>query len=191
MKLASSRDLARSASSSLETIAVELDRLKAVVMTLTGLEDEEPGLDDHAPGRPDQTSAFRFGDAKQSVQDPGIRRPSLPDPNLLEKIARNRRRRNQHFGDRLFDDPAWDMILDLAIARARFRRVSVTSLCIASGVPSTTALRWITVLVERGLCQRENDDRDKRRSFISLTDAGSLKVARYFDSIGANNLALI
>jgi DNA-binding MarR family transcriptional regulator len=98
-------------------------------------------------------------------------------------MIRNRRKRKDYFGDRLFDDPAWDMILDLAIAKARFRRVSVTSLCIASGVPSTTALRWVSVLVECGLFRRENDDSDRRRAFISLTDAGSLKVARYFADI--------
>jgi len=72
------------------------------------------------------------------------------------------------------------MIIDLAIAKARFARVSVTSLCIASGVPSTTALRWIGLLIDRGFFQREDDATDKRRTFISLTDVGMRKVATYF-----------
>jgi len=35
-------------------------------------------------------------------------------------------------------DPAWDMLLDLTAARAESRAVSVSSLCIAAGVPTTT-----------------------------------------------------
>src|SRR3546814_1843272 len=41
-------------------------------------------------------------------------------------------------------DPAWDMLLDLYLAAERNTRpVSISSLCIASAVPATTALRWI------------------------------------------------
>lgn len=114
-------------------------------------------------------------------------RPSMPDPKLLEVVISNRQKRREHFGRALVADPAWDMILDLAIARARFRRVSVSSLCIASGVPSTTALRWIKVLAEEGLIQREGDSQDKRRTFISLTDKGIQKIARYFAMLESPN----
>ena len=42
------------------------------------------------------------------------------------------------------------MLLDLTAARAEHTRVSVTSLCIASGVPPTTALRWIGQMSDAG-----------------------------------------
>ncbi len=182
MKLASSRDLARSASDSLEVIESELTRLRTAVLELAATSQQcrkEPQLHN---AKTEASNAYDFSDelVTRAISE---RRPSLPDPSLLEIMIRNRRKRKDYFGDRLFDDPAWDMILDLAIAKARFRRVSVTSLCIASGVPSTTALRWVSVLVECGLFRRENDDSDRRRAFISLTDAGSLKVARYFADI--------
>src|SRR3546814_5777917 len=84
------------------------------------------------------TTLFRSG----LVRPP---RPSLPDPRLVRRIIHQRQLRARFFDPALFGDPAWDMLLDLTAARAEHNRVSVTSLCIASGVPLTTALRWIEI----------------------------------------------
>jgi hypothetical protein len=107
----------------------------------------------------------------------------MPDVGAVEQILSARDLRLKHFGDDLFADPAWDMILDLTVARLRRRRISVTSLCTASRVPATTALRWIGDMVERGLFERNEDDQDRRRAFIALSDAGAARVAAYFDEI--------
>ena len=84
-----------------------------------------------------------------------------PDPRLVKRIMELRKLRSSFFDGHLFADPAWDMILDLTVARAEYRQISVTSLCIASGVPPTTALRWINAMVEEGIFRRSNDDCDK------------------------------
>jgi DNA-binding MarR family transcriptional regulator len=115
----------------------------------------------------------------------------MPDPRLLRRIIRQRQLRSRYFDDRLFSDPAWDMLLDLALARVEHKRVSVTSLCIASGVPSTTALRWINELLEMGLIERAQDDTDRRRAFISLTDRAADAIARYFAELGPSARHLI
>ncbi|WP_379547725.1 winged helix DNA-binding protein [Qipengyuania sp. DSG2-2] len=112
-------------------------------------------------------------------------RPSLPDPRLVREIIRQRQMRAKFFEGDFFADPAWDILLDLTAARAEHKRVSVTSLCIASGVPPTTALRWITQLIEAGLLERVQDDTDKRRAFIALTDKAAHAMAEYFAAIGA------
>ena len=188
MELASSQELVRSATSSVETIESELARLKALVVGLRHI-PEAPSLDEVKPCQPEPLvrSAFNF---EQPSADRCItqHKPTLPDPNLLEEIAKTRCSRIKHFGAGLFADPAWDMIIDLAAAHARFKRVTVTSLCIASGVPSTTALRWIGILVEQGFFQREHDSIDKRRVYISLTDKALSKVARYFSSFPSSNV---
>lgn len=111
-------------------------------------------------------------------------RPALPDPRLIRRIIRHRQLRNRHFDPQLFADPAWDMLLDLTAARAEHRRVSVTSLCIASGVPPTTALRWIGQMVDQGLFVRVGDQTDRRRAFIELSDRSTDAMARYFAEIG-------
>ena len=111
-------------------------------------------------------------------------RPALPDPRLIRQIIRQRQLRARFFDGELFADPAWDMLLDLAAARAEHKRVSVTSLCIASGVPPTTALRWIALMTEAGQLERVEDESDRRRAFIALTDRAADAMARYFAELG-------
>ena len=112
------------------------------------------------------------------------RRPSLPDPRLVRRMIRERQLRARFFERDLFADPAWDILLDLTAARAEHARVSVTSLCIASGVPPTTALRWISQMTEAGLLERVEDDSDRRRVFIALSDKAADAMARYFALLG-------
>lgn len=110
-------------------------------------------------------------------------RPALPDPRLVRNLLKARQLRMRYLGADLFADPAWDMLLDLTAARAEHRRVSVTSLCIASGVPTTTALRWMKLLEQSGLIQRMEDDTDRRRAFVMLSDQGAIAMARFFDLV--------
>lgn len=118
-------------------------------------------------------------------------RPPLPDPRLVRKIIRQRQLRARYFEGDLFADPAWDMLLDLTAARAEHLRVSVTSLCIASGVPPTTALRWIGQMTDAGLLQRVDDETDRRRAFITLTDKAADAMARYFAELGSVGVTLV
>ncbi|MBB4858081.1 DNA-binding response OmpR family regulator [Novosphingobium chloroacetimidivorans] len=128
-------------------------------------------------------SAARSVEAEEGRATRALR-PPLPDPRLVRRIIRHRQLRARHFDAQLFADPAWDMLLDLTAARAEHRRVSVTSLCIASGVPPTTALRWIGQMVEQGLFARVGDQTDRRRAFIELSDRCADAMARYFAEIG-------
>ena len=80
-----------------------------------------------------------------------------------------RRLRERFFPADLLADPAWDMLLDLSAARLEQRPVSVSSLCIAASVPTTTALRWIKRLCDDGMFLRSADPGDARRAFISLS----------------------
>ena len=121
--------------------------------------------------------------AKQSDQAGGNAkpaRPALPEPRLVRHIIRMRRARIDHFGAELFADPVWDMLLELTAAQAEHRRVTIKVLCLASGVPNTTALRWIHHMSDQGLIIRSEDDTDKRRVFVSLSDRGMRIMADYF-----------
>ncbi|MDE2596772.1 MAG: MarR family transcriptional regulator [Sphingomonadales bacterium] len=88
---------------------------------------------------------------------------------VAERLYAERRRRGKHFRETLFCDPAWDILLDLFIATERGRDISVTSACLAAGVPSTTGLRWLHILEDEGLVISEPDAHDGRRRFIRLT----------------------
>lgn len=118
-------------------------------------------------------------------------RTPLPDPRLIHRIIRQRRLRDRYFDGDLFADPAWDILLDLTAGRAEHRRVSVTSLCIAAAVPTTTALRWIAQMTEVGILVREQDPDDKRRAFIALADPVADALARYFAELGKDAVTLV
>lgn len=138
-------------------------------------------------------SAFRFESPHQGFrgQEAGdadlaaLRRtrPPLPDPRLVRRIIHHRQMRGRFFDAALFADPAWDILLDLTAARAEHRRVAVTSLCIASGVPPTTALRWIGQMIAAGLLEKVEDETDRRRAFVALSDKAADAMARYFANL--------
>lgn len=91
-----------------------------------------------------------------------------------------RRRRESEFDADLFSDPAWDILLDLYLAARAQKRISVTSACIASAAPATTALRWIEVLANRGLIVRAPDPADRRRTFVDLAPGVAARIECVF-----------
>lgn len=94
-----------------------------------------------------------------------------------------RRKRNAIFGDlELFGEPAWDILLDLYIAHAEDKPVSVSSACIGSASPPTTGLRWLGILTEQGLVERRHDPRDQRRVLVQLTERALEAMNDYFAS---------
>jgi hypothetical protein len=182
--------------SAVESVTSALEQL---VLNLAGLSEHGKKavlarLNDAASLSDDKSSeAVMHSHLIQPTKTAPIRQslPNLPDPRYIRKILRNRQARTRFFSKEIFADPAWDMLLDLSASCSEYRRVSVTSLCMAADVPATTALRWVGVLCEEGLCKREPDPLDKRRTYIALTDSGIRTVANYFAAIGTNQLAVL
>ena len=73
-------------------------------------------------------------------------------------------------------DAIWNMLAELLRARLTRRRVSVTSLCLASRSPVTSALRRIERLLAAGLITYTLDPKDRRRKYIDLTADGLARV---------------
>jgi hypothetical protein len=122
----------------------------------------------------DEKQASITSSAIQESQD-----STLDFGAIAEEIYRARRHRDKIFGiPGMFEDPAWDILLDLLVGERRGRRVSVKNACIASCVPQTTALRWLSALEKHGLVERSRDAVDARRCFIQLTPLGRRKVCK-------------
>jgi DNA-binding MarR family transcriptional regulator len=87
---------------------------------------------------------------------------------LAKWIVASRRQRPKAFKKIRLGEPSWDMILDLYVADRENRRIDITGLCLASGVPATTALRYVDLLVEEGLIVKVDDLDDGRRALVNM-----------------------
>lgn len=162
-------------SQQVEAIARSLDRIGHAAQQPEGLARlGEHKRDFHAP------AAGEVWGAQTAHNDV---RAALPAPQLVRQMIANRHARARFFDAELFGDPAWDMLLDLTAAHGEGAQVSVSSLCIAAGVPATTALRWLTQMVENGLFVRVPDPVDRRRAHIALSDTALTAMAGYFASL--------
>ena len=101
--------------------------------------------------------------------------------DTVRQIGRARQARARIIGKNLFGEPAWDMLLELYALSLEQHECSVSSICLASGAPPTTALRWLDKLQGCGLVVREDDTLDARRTWVRLSDEGLSRMRRYFD----------
>lgn len=136
----------------------ELTRLLEVVV---GLAEESGCTPTEAIERIERLIS---GDA---LRDMRSRRTAIAD--FVGSLRRLRMRRKDLVGADLFRDPAWDMLLELFAGHERGEKLSVSSLCLASGTPPTTALRHIQRLEKHGLVTRQSDTVDERREFVVPT----------------------
>ncbi len=102
---------------------------------------------------------------------------------ILRAILRWRGERRRLFGDEMFAEPCWEILLELARARFADTSQSIKSLCLVAGIPETTAARRIDDLVRAGLIVRKSDPGDRRRVLVTISDQGAQRVADYLDRI--------
>jgi hypothetical protein len=96
---------------------------------------------------------------------------------VARAMYHERRVRDHATGLPLFGEPAWDILLDLFASEAEGKAVSISSACLASSVPMTTALRWVARLEREGLIGRSATG-DRRRINLHLTSAGRERMHR-------------
>ena len=117
-----------------------------------------------------------------STQPVGSSAPALATVSEMElvqlarRISQMRRKRDALFAPLTFADPEWDILLDLFAEGGFRRRVSMSSLCIAASVPTTTAVRCINAMIEQGLLTKSRDANDARRVLIELTEESRAKM---------------
>lgn len=128
------------------------------------------------------------------LDDPVLdQEPSLDVANtvsVLRRIIRERRVRERFFKEARFGEPAWDIILDLTLAWFEGKTVAVSSLCIASGVPISTAMRWINEMIEVGLIDRWIDPTDGRRNLMQVSPTTRDAMLRYLAALNVSENAV-
>ena len=106
------------------------------------------------------------------------------DRAILVERARqtfvNRARRGRNLNSVMFGEAAWDMLLAL-YATEHSTRYTVTGLVNLSGLPHTTALRWLDFLEKKEeLVTRSPSLSDRRIHHIELTDKARDALDAYF-----------
>lgn len=103
-------------------------------------------------------------------------RPPRSVSVFADCVRRLRLSRNDRLGANVFRDPAWDMMLDLLVAQEEQRDLSVSQLCIGSGAPATTALRYISRLEKLNIVERSYESSDARLVYLKLNEDVVLKL---------------
>lgn len=165
--------------------AVRLQRLNAEVARIADILARLARNGTRTPPRATLIGDVHLGyRGEPSIEGAGV---SAAD---IRQIIRLRRQRDHFFVGGLFEDPAWDMLLDLYAAHLERGRVSVSSLCIAAAVAPTTALRWISRMTDAGLFEREADPFDRRRAFLELSPTARQAMTDYFTVAKGNGVGI-
>lgn len=100
-------------------------------------------------------------------------------PATVEAAIQQRALRSDYVPGELLTDAAWDMLLELLHVELEGRSVTASILCKAAGVSGSTGLRWIDVLVSKGLCTKTGRG-DPSKALIELSEKGSKAMRGYF-----------
>ena len=118
----------------------------------------------------------------QAMPPPIEQRPAHTGSGPLKLCARRiyegRKRRSAHFGQQMFNEPAWEMLLILYLEDSGERQLQAR-LDELSGASRSTGNRWIDFLVRKGLAKREEHPTDKRRNFVTLSEKGRTLLELY------------
>ncbi len=107
---------------------------------------------------------------------------------IARRISHWRRKRDTMFDPIIFADPEWDILLDLFAEGGFGRRVSMSSLCIAASVPTTTAVRCINAMIDQGVLAKSRDANDARRVLIELTEDTRARMRVWLSGIARGGL---
>ena len=123
------------------------------------------------------------------------RRASREDPLLLaglardEQFAREDRRLIVPAGAE--EERAWLILVDLFYHEAIGRRVRVSEAAHASHTPPTTSLRYVALLTEMGLIERDRSPTDARTSFLRLSGKGRAAMEAYYTKLSRRRIASV
>lgn len=97
-----------------------------------------------------------------------------------ERLRRTKRAQALNLDQDFFFDPAWDILLELFHASLTRKQLSPSSIGLDLRVAASTVLRWLEILENHQLINRQKDPNDKRRSWVSLTETALHAMASYF-----------
>lgn len=105
--------------------------------------------------------------------------------HTLGWAIRARRERARFLPAELLGEPAWDIMLCLLEAEYAQQRVSLPTVCDASGVPEHVALRWLNAMADARLVAFEGQPGRPEIEAVRLTAEASSALRRYLREVTA------
>lgn len=96
--------------------------------------------------------------------------------HAARRMLTARRRRERFIPLEVLGEPGWDILLYLLVSWGEGREVPLKSACHASGAPTSTAMRCLLRLRGLELVAFDADPVDRRRTLLTLTEAGQARV---------------
>lgn len=110
--------------------------------------------------------------------------PSLPPEEVtsdwIKEILEARHRRTAIFGEGIFSDPGWDILLAVYALQLAKERTTITDVCRIAQVAGTTGLRWVKQLARAGLLIQKDDEVDGRLVLLELSEIALAGMSNYF-----------
>lgn len=131
----------------------------------------------------DEIEATRGSPAPVTEAKPISAVPMATLARLARSISQERLARSRYLDRSLFAEAGWNIMLELFVRSAAGDVVRVSNACEASGVPATTALRWIRVLENEELVERQLDAGDHRATILFLTSKGKRAMSGYLSTV--------
>lgn len=98
----------------------------------------------------------------------------------IESILQVRRKRAELFGDGLFSDPAWDILLELFAAELGNRKIRLADL--STIAPQSTLARWLAKLEEMRLVVCDVDPLQPDHFWVALSRDCSAKMSAFLSA---------
>ncbi|WP_182466750.1 MarR family transcriptional regulator [Sphingomonas gilva] len=121
------------------------------------------------------------------LRDGGPKVPKAPPPteatpadalDYAKRLLTIRTGRRRFLPAGYFDGPALTILLDLYVSNREGRQVAVSDAVAVSGVPTSTALRWIATMEADGYVSKRPDPGDKRRTLLNPTPRAMTDIER-------------
>jgi len=111
---------------------------------------------------------------------------AMHDADLTEfarQLLAGRRQRDRYFDPMLFSNPAWDILLNLYVADAEGKPMSLLDSCTAAIVPQGVALRWLGYLRQEEMVMEVPDPARPRHMLVRLSGQARLTISSYLGSL--------
>ena len=109
--------------------------------------------------------------------------PESGTEDFVRGVIHARRLRFHFLPANLMGEPAWDILLELMLARIERRAVTVTALSEAGGIPGSVTWRWLNLLISQGLVRRQPDPQDPVTELFELEPMAVEAMKQYFDEL--------